>query len=26
MQTIYFDFDKAEIRPDQVAPIQADAA
>jgi peptidoglycan-associated lipoprotein len=26
MKTIYFDYDKAEIRPDQVAPLQADAA
>jgi peptidoglycan-associated lipoprotein len=26
IKTIYFDYDKAEIRPDQVAPLQADAA
>lgn len=26
IKMIYFDYDKAEIRPDQVAPLQADAA
>jgi len=26
MQTVYFDYDKAEIRPDQIARLQAEAA